>query len=277
MMMRKICTIAFFMSVFLLANLDALTKGDLDRIIDYRITLKELDLSIQNHTAASINRDKFYIVNGTVASVSPDKANSFEFIPEDFLNPASFINRLRNKEDGLSALIFDSLSQNVQQGLKTFSAAADAATMVGNLSADLKKIMRKGSLLRGKPGLAPQVSSELRAFAERTLSQEETSCINRLVLEEAYPSDFRKYSVLCELAVSEWIGYEQIITYRGIVRLEGFDAFRFTTRQDPDNASREYIPKLSTIVAVARADKIIKFSDGSDAWQLDGIYIRQVK
>jgi hypothetical protein len=227
------------------------------------MTLKELSLALTNNTESSINKDKLFIVNGTITAVTPDKANNFELEADDIVNPLAFVTRLRNRQDALSAFIFDTLPQSLQKDLKGYNASTDQEGTFRTLVRELKKITRSGSLYSDKlKGVIP-VSAELRALTGQTRSDEETWYINRLILEETYLSEITKNTLMVEVAVSEWIGYENIITYKSLIRFRGVDGFKFFVRKDKDNASADYIP--------------VMLADQTEVWLLDEIYYRQVK
>jgi hypothetical protein len=279
MLMRKIAAILTFISILPALSLSAFTKSDFDRMVDFNLTLKELSLAIAANKTAGINLDKIYIINGTVALVSPEKFNSFDLAQEDLVNPIGFVSALRGGTDPIGSSIFRSLPPRLQKELNVYSGTQEEA--LTGLLKELKKIIRAKSLLSSGMRPALPISAGVLALANnpagKESSEEETGFVNRLVLEEAYPSFIRKYSCTIDIAESEWIGYESITTYRSLIRLQGADCFRFFVRQDKENASPEYIPAFSTIVTVVKLDKIISLPDGTKAWLLEGLYIRQVK
>lgn len=71
----------FFSVIFLLFSFNflfSLTPADFDRIIDFSITLKELDQSLASGNISAIPKDKYVILHGTFANFSilnTDEAN----------------------------------------------------------------------------------------------------------------------------------------------------------------------------------------------------------
>ncbi len=277
MIIKKILVATIFLSASIVFPLFSLSKSDFDRVVDFSVTLKELSLTIANKAAASVNKDKIYVINGTVTSVTPNKANSFEIEAGDIVNPLSFVTKLRNMKDPLSARLFAALPKSLQAELIGYTGSQAQAGMITNLVRELAKITREESLYAGGVKQSISLSPDLKVMVEKNRNREESGYLNRLIMEEAFPGEIAKHTLLVEIAASEWTGYETINVYKSILRVSGTGSYGFFVRKDKDVEPTDYVPVFSMIMAVVKIDRTVLLENGEEVWLLDGIYARQVK
>jgi hypothetical protein len=275
--MKRYKVIAIFVLIPIL-QLSAFNRQDFDKIVDFNTTLKDLSLSIKSSTEISISREKIYIIDGTVANVTPYKEYDFAVKEDDFLSPDGFIIKLKNSQDGLLAYVYGELSVKTQKDINDYNRTVENRSLVlKSLCQDLKKIMQAEAFFRAARSTKAVFSRFIQSYSEKKLEDDERVFINRLVLEELYPSDFKQFTLDIDVAISEWLGYEEVDSYRSVIRFSGYNCFGFFKRKASKVTTPGYIPVFSTIIAIVKAIKPIDLPDGTKEWLLEGIYVRNTK
>ena len=104
---------------------------------------------------------------------------------------------------------------------------------------------------------------------------EEIVFLNRLLLEAAFPGEITPVQLELELVYGEWIGTEEVIGYKCIIILNGFQAFRIFNRLKTEEVCSLMIPINSKVMVVAKPLRVITLN-GERIWELEAYYIRKI-
>ena len=89
--------------------------------------------------------------------------------------------------------------------------------------------------------------------------------------------DEEGFSVRVELVSGEWLGLEEVKSYRCTVSFKGKEYFGFFPRRLPQNPTADMIAVNDRILVVARALQRASGEKGEPAWLLEGFHIRRLR
>ena len=84
------------------------------------------------------------------------------------------------------------------------------------------------------------------------------------------------YKVRLELVSGEWIGLEDVKSYRVYVDFEGPDYYRVIPARRPKTIGSEVVVKDSRVLIIAKIVKPIEIPLSGKYWLLKGVYIRKI-
>ena len=128
-------------------------------------------------------------------------------------------------------------------------------------------------------------SITLKALGE-TLDSSRVSSVDReklVILHGTVSSiaflDTKKasYTVQLELVYGEWLGLEEVRSYRGRVTFRGPQYVNRIPRRVPADAGLDVIQGNSRVIVIARVVEPVVTALGERMWQLDGIEIRRTE
>ncbi|MBN1836076.1 MAG: hypothetical protein JW820_09520 [Spirochaetales bacterium] len=83
-----------------------------------------------------------------------------------------------------------------------------------------------------------------------------------------------RYQVVVELISGEWIGLEEVRSYRCLVLFSGPEFARVFPRRAPRDAGPQVIAANDRVLFVARLLEPVALDEGSSIWVLQGVYAR---
>ena len=85
-----------------------------------------------------------------------------------------------------------------------------------------------------------------------------------------------KFAVVVELVKGEWIGLEEIATYRCLVVFEGSEFVdNFKSREETNSVLHHIMPKSRVIIA-GKLRQQVELDTDTLIWLVDGLYIRKI-
>jgi hypothetical protein len=95
-------------------------------------------------------------------------------------------------------------------------------------------------------------------------------------IEVVDPEESR-YQVVVELVSGEWIGLEEVRSYRCLVLFGGPEFARIFPRRAPRDAGPRVITPNDRVLIVARLLEPVQWSEGESVWVLEGTYVRPLR
>ncbi|MBN1696894.1 MAG: hypothetical protein JW881_05225 [Spirochaetales bacterium] len=275
---KGIILIIFALFILQLPFVFPVSRTDFDDIIDFSVTLEVLSRSLESGNYDAIDTNKLVLLNGTMSVVKPAKSNAFFLSPDDFPVPSNFILKLKNGKDPLSRMLMESVSDQLRTKIKAYgSASSGTVLLVRELVAELNTIIENGPLYEPSRLKSVVSDKDLLALASSSLSGEDVSFVNRLILESAYPGDLKKFEVRVEILYGTWVGYDEVKSYKTIITFTGTETFKLYRRKSTRNVSGAMIDVNATVLIVAQIIEPITLVTGEKAWHLNGVYIREIK
>ena len=254
------------------------SRKDFDRVVNFTVNLKELNQSLEKGEEARLERGRFLLLNGTISDISPKSSSFYLLADGDLSNPEGFLTRIGKAADPLSAYLNGRLEPKTRELLGQFIAKkVPSGDVLKPLIKELNDILKKDSLFQAEGLEALSVSGALKDTARMELNREEVVYLNRLLLEAVYPQEIRYVQVLCELVAGEWVGLEEVESYRCLIQFSGPESFKVFNRRREQDASPAMIPTNTRVLVVAVALKPVTGNQGIRVWLSEGIYIRRIE
>jgi hypothetical protein len=86
-----------------------------------------------------------------------------------------------------------------------------------------------------------------------------------------------RYQVIVELVSGEWIGLEEVRSYRCLVLFSGPEYARVFPRRAPRDAGPRVITPNDRVLMVARLLEPVQLGAGESVWVLEGSYVRKLE
>lgn len=264
---------------FLIPSLWGISIADFNEIVDFSITLEEMSEALETNDFSRLDKNKYVILNGIASVIRPQKSYFFLLNPEDFMNPSSFIIKLKMAKDKVSGFLINQFKPEIQEEIMAYNGHSDQEEdLLKNITNELKSIFRKMSIYEKERFAGVPLGKELIDVAERTLKREERAFVNRLLMEAAYPSEINKIAIQIEIVYGVWIGYDEVKSYKSIIEFRGPECFKIFKRKNQKEGTPELmIPVNSTILLVAKIVEPLSLKDKGKGWLLEGVYIRQIR
>jgi hypothetical protein len=269
-----------FLLIIILSFSSYLGAYEFDEIIDFSAGLIELDTMLQEGRANLVDKNKYYIINGTLSDVNPRIISKqpyfFLLFEKDIKDTASFMKKIALANTPLTSFLKTCLTEDTLTMLNGYSIGSiPSSELLNAVLNDINEFIQTQNIYNSDNFVT--ISEELKKIAEFELTgQEEITFCNRLLLEEAFPEDIKKVRVQIELVLGEWIGMEEVKSYRGLIYFEGPEAFKIFHRRKEKDASSLWIPLNSKILIVVRPVDIVEMSD-NQVWLFEGYHIRHIK
>jgi len=94
---------------------------------------------------------------------------------------------------------------------------------------------------------------------------------------EVIDPDESRYQVIVELVSGEWIGLEEVRSYRCLVLFSGPEYARVFPRRAPRDPGPRVITPNDRVLMVARLLEPVQLEAGESVWVLEGSYVRPLK
>lgn len=94
---------------------------------------------------------------------------------------------------------------------------------------------------------------------------------------EVIDPDESRYQVVVELVSGEWIGLEEVRSYRCLVLFSGAEFARVFPRRAPRDAGPRVITPNDRVLFVARLLEPVVLEGDQSIWVLEGIYARPLR
>jgi hypothetical protein len=274
--------------LFLSLQVFGISIPDLDRLVDFSITLKDLQTALDKKEDAKISRSKYLILDGTVSVILPAEAQPYKLTDKDILNPKSFMGKFKARTGPVAKFLHDKFPKEYQVKLAEteLTDPPDQGTIKELLTQINNAAMpRKGAVslygetqLRGEFKLDNKEEGLLPPGGEAgsVLTDDEIAFWNRLLLEMAFPGELRSFSIEVELIKGEWDKNENVNSYRCKILFTGSECFKLFTRRVA--SSLETIPLNTKALIIARPVKPVPSGAGDKRiWYLEGLYLRSIK
>ena len=255
----------------------AQTADEFDRVVDFSISLKETVGLIEAGKTSQLDRNRVLLLNGTLVNVLPG-GTFYLLAADDLVNPMGFFSMLKEQVSPLARLLWLALSDGSRQMIVDSTSGNPLDT--GQASGILKEL---NSLLRNRLIYTAEVfegvvlGKAIRSILQFDLEGEERTYLNRLLIEAAFPEDIHPVRVRGEIVGGEWIGTEEVKTYRGSVDFRGAPSFLVFERRRPSSASSLMIPLNSRVLVAVLPIDPIETIRGDSSWLFDVLYVRQIK
>ncbi|MEH1770904.1 MAG: hypothetical protein V7K76_25320 [Nostoc sp.] len=158
-----------------------------------------------------------------------DSAAHFLLDVDDILEPANFILQPQNVS-ALSRFLRSQFSSDTQRLLDAYTSPTPEPALIAALLRELNQLLLGESLYDEQRFASITLSAETKRLVQQNLYGKELICCNRLLLEEAFPSQIRKHYAHYSVSQTSQ-GYYQTIT----------EAISQWQRDKPHNAVIEII------------------------------------
>jgi hypothetical protein len=126
----------------------------------------------------------------------PDRAPKYllgSFREGDFKNPASFIVKLRDGSDPLSAYLLTLFTPETQQLLAHYDGSAPVTkSLRRSITKELNELLGVNSIYEDERFSGVVLTDEIKSLIAQEPANEDLARLNRLLLEAAYPEDISK-------------------------------------------------------------------------------------
>jgi hypothetical protein len=253
--------------------LHAQSVDDFDRVVNFSVTLKQLQQSIDSGRPGTIDPGKFLLLEGTLTDIAPKR--SWFFIPgaRDVGKPELFIQKLRSGRDAFTNLLRGSLSQESRALL---AQKADPSSILKKIAKDLGDVLKKKRLFDREVLSALPRDSEILSIASLNPRDEEAAYLNRLLLDHFYSDSLAPVEVVGSIVTGEWVGFDDVKRYECLVRFVGPVSFRIFNRRRERDASAVAVPENSQILIVVIPESPVKRGEGR-IWLTRAVYLRRLK
>ena len=272
--------IVLILALLLGASSGFAQEVDLQELIDFSITLRELTQSLESDCAIALSTGKYVILSGTLADITPKASRPYFFLlrEDDFVDPRSFLLRIRKAADPTAEMLKGILSSENSRLLMDYDPDGDRVSAVLNpLLRDWNALL-EGGLLSDQPAFkALELSDELAEILTLDPQGEDAQFVNRLILEAALPDDLLPVTVTGKIMSGEWIGTEEIRSYQGLVEFTGPDAYRVFIRRKESDATSLMIPQNSKILTMARLVRPVEGVQEEKIWLTAAVYVRRLR
>jgi len=259
-------------------SVTAQSKTEFDEVVDFSIDLKALARSIEVDRAEGVDRSKFLILSGTVSEIFPKESLFFLLTPEDLLQPREFLLRIKRAEDELSRRLVESMTEEARAVLDgigpdtPLDREAVAAVLQG-----LNDVLRNEDLMTGDIRRTVGRRTSFREILAVRPEGEERVYLNRLVLDFVYQEELAPVQVYAQIVAGEWIGMDEVKSYKCLVRFIGPVSFRLFHRRRARDASSLMIPENTLVLAVVVPVSPVQLQEDTVVWMADALYLRPLK
>ena len=273
MQYKKKILISLAICVLIVFSPGAISKADVDRIIDFNSTLKDFDLDVIHETGRQPVTDKIILLIGTMSMIYPLEAFACLYQPEEVINQAAFIQKFKNPDDNVTRFLVQTLSSKIQRAL----AGSSPEKVVGGIISAINGHIRRNSLFSPEILGTETIPAFAAPYLAMELEEDEEAFLNRLLLDSIYKNIVSPVTVSIEIVKGEWLGYEKVNSYLGFIQFTGPDCFPIFKRRRPESSSPAMIPQHTRILVATIPKKIIKSQvTGREAWLFEGLFIREI-
>lgn len=253
------------------------TAAEFDRVVDFTTSLKETSELLQTGQTSELDRDRVLLLNGTLVNVLPG-GTFYLLAVEDLVNPIGFFGKLKGQVSPLARLLWLGLSDGSRQliGESTPQNPLDAR-QAGGILKELNALLGDRLIYSKEVFERVVLEESLWVILRVDLEGEERTYLNRLLLEAAFPTDIVPVRVRGEIVGGEWIGTEEVRTYRAAVDFQGAASFFVFERRRPASASSLMIPMNSRVLTAVLPVDPIENIKGDRTWLFNVLHVRQIK
>ncbi|MBI5384904.1 MAG: YfhO family protein [Verrucomicrobia bacterium] len=151
------------------------------------------------------------------------------FAAHEFGDLAPFVAKLKQTNE-VSKFVLSSLSEPTRQALQNFPSPADPAVLKAQLAKELTRLIEGPSLYDAKRFAGVPLSRKTEELLGLKPAGRDLVCLNRLLLEDAFPAEFTRYAGTAPGA--QQLRHWQLTNTRYIIALSGF-AEAFNAQVDP--------------------------------------------
>lgn len=264
--------------LILTLSLGVFGDTEFDAIVDFTRSLRDMSEILDAGQDASVDRQKFLLLNGTVTNVSPQ--GSFYLLSDQVLTGSQdLFQKIRTQETPLARFLWRTISDGSRELLGALAQGERLDSQQTNaVLRELNQMMSRRSIYSLETFQNVLLSEELGKIVALDLKGEELAYLNRLLLEAAFPDDIVPVTVRMEIVSGEWIDFdEDVRSYRGLIDLTGPASFRIFSRRRPADASAFMIPRDTRVLVVVKPVDPITTQLGPRYWLYRGYHIRTIQ
>ena len=260
------------------ALLPAQSVAQFDSIVDFGMGLKDLGRLLDEGRPQAVDRNKLYILTGTVADVVPKAAWFFALRREEILDPPALVSEIRRGADPLALYLRKSLTAPTARLLEAYPAgSAPSDQLMEALLKDLNDQIRKGAPAASGVAQSLRLSGELRNLLALPTEDDERGYVSRLLLEEGLKGMIAPVEVDVELVTGEWIGTEDVRSYHALLILTGPESFDVFVRRRAPEPGSSVITTGAKVAALVSIVEPVELTGGTAAWLAECHHIRAVR
>lgn len=151
------------------------------------------------------------------------------FSSADFLKPDALLARLTNRTDAVSQFLWTQFTEPSKAAL---AQASTPAAAVAILQSEFNRVMRGPSIYDPARFNGVKLSEEARGMAGQAMAARDVSRLNRLLLEDAYPSELARRTPL--------VGFARLWQLTNTRLILGMKAFLDVMNQQMDPANHSF-------------------------------------
>ena len=126
-------------------------------------------------------------------------------------------------------------------------------------------------------------SITLKALNKLILEEYDSNLLKKIVILdgkintiEYLNNSFEQFSVILELVKGEWIGLDEIATYRCLILFEGSQFVENFNYEEQSNSNLTHITPKSRVIVAGKIRQKVELDSDTLIWLVDGLYIRKI-